>query len=332
VAPPRVDIIVNRRAHNLVLSSTNSTRGVFEELSDALRGRRAEGRGWLHVSESLDDLAAIVAKIRERGTECVVLAGGDGSYMAGTTALFHAFADGLPPIGFAPGGTVCTVARNWAPYAYGQAYARHLIECALDEEVTVTRRPTLRVRDDRGGDRIGFIFGAGLVARFFDAYYDAQTQGRALGYGTAARLVARIFAGSFMSGALANRVLTPGPARIFVDGQRQAPDAWSIIAASVVRDLGLHMHLLYRAAESTSAFHFVASALPPRQLSPQVGRVLLGRSLTGEGRVDVLAREVTIELGESGAPSTYVLDGDRIDARTVTVTPGPVIRYLSPSR
>jgi hypothetical protein len=61
-----------------------------------------------------------------------------------------------------------------------------------------------------------------------------------------------------------------------------------------------------------------------------VGRVLLGRPLDGDGHVDALAHEVRVDLCEPGKISTYVLDGDRIPAGSVTITPGPVLRYVSP--
>jgi diacylglycerol kinase (ATP) len=316
---PRVDVVVNRLASKLA-----GEKPVLAALRRAATD--APGRVFLHETRSLADLDAAADVIAVRGSDCVILAGGDGSYLAGTTALHRAFGETRRPcIAFAPGGTVCTVARNWGLRGDEAAYAGALIRSALAGTLTRTPRPTLRVRDDHGGDRLGFIFGAGLIARFFDAYYEAPTQGSA----SAASLVARIFVGTFTGGALASRVLTPSPCRVLVDGQRQAPPAWSLIAASVVRDLGLHMRLLYRAGEETDAFHVVASALPPQHLSPQVGRVLLGRRLRGAGHVDTLARELTVELAGVGGASTYVLDGDRIAAGSVTVTAGPVLTYGS---
>ena len=313
---PRVDVIVNRLAKKLA-GETPVRRAIEAAVGTA------PDRAWIHETRSLDDLAAAVERAAARGTDCVVLAGGDGSYLAGTTALRRAFGANLPTIAFAPGGTVCTVARNWGLRGDEAAYAGRLVTAALAGTTLRTPRPTLRVQDDRGGDRVGFIFGAGLIARFFDAYYDAPTQG----YAGAAALVARIFVGTFTGGELAARVLTPSPCQLIVDGVTQGPPAWSLIAASVVRDLGLHMHLLHRAGENPNRFHVVASALPARKLSPQVGRVLLGRKLRGEGHVDTLAREVTLEL--TAAAPTYVLDGERIVARRVTVTPGPVLDYAS---
>ena len=251
----------------------------------------------------------------------MILAGGDGSYLAGTTALTHAFGESLPNIGFAPGGTVSTVLRNWGYHGDAALYARRLVERVADGTAPSVRHPTLRVRDDAGGDYVGFIFGAGLVSHFFDAYYEAPTQG----YRAAAAIVARIFASSLTGGDLARRILAPTPCRLIVDGEVQGPKAWSLIAASVVKDLGLHMRLLHRAAESSVAFHAVASALPAHRLGPQMPRVLRGVPLTGEGHVDALVRELVVERDSA---ASYVLDGERILAQRVTVTPGPVIDFV----
>src|ERR1019366_8602084 len=214
--------------------------------------------------------------IASRGSYAVVLAGGDGSHMAGLSALARAYADAdarvpgvpgvprgvLPRIALAPGGTVCTVARNLGMKGGASAWAERVVRAACDGTARTVRRPTLRVRDDRGGDRIGFIFGAGLVVRFFDAYYAAPRQGRR----AAARLVARIFAGSFTGGQLARGVLEPARCSLRVDGEVHAARAWSLVLASVVRDVGLHMLVPYRAGEELERFHLVASGLSARAL------------------------------------------------------------------
>jgi diacylglycerol kinase (ATP) len=313
--PAKVDVIVNRCAHHLV--GDRGTRGSLV--------RAARGRATLHETRSLDDLAEVARRLAARGTDAVILAGGDGSYMAGTTALVRAFGGALPRIGFAPGGTVSTVARNWGFRGREAAYAARIVQAAADGTAKVTRRPTLRVRDDAGGDRVGFIFGAGLVASFFDAYYS----GGRLGYGVAAAIVARVFGGSFVGGALASKVLARVPATLVVDGAPAAARAFSLVAASVVRDLGLHMWVLYRAAERQDRFHLVASPLPAGALGPQLPRVLVGRRLRGEGHIDALAAEA--ELSFDGGPGSYVLDGDVFSASRVRVSAGPVVDYLSAS-
>jgi diacylglycerol kinase family enzyme len=310
-----VDVVLNRKARHLVEDRAPLRAAILEAASPAR----------VHETRSLEELDAVARDIATRGSDCVVLAGGDGSHMAGVTALARAFESReLPRIALAPGGTVSTAARNWGMRATPR-YARALVRAAHERESTTTTRATLRVRDDAGGDRTGFMFGAGLVASFFDVYYASP---KSAGYADAARIVGRIFVESFVGGPLARRVLEPVPGVLAIDGAERAPRAWSLVVASVVRNLGLHMMVTYRAGEDPMRFHAVASALAPRALGPQMPRVLAGKRLRGEHHVDELARALTLTL--DGTRGAYVLDGEMIEARRVEVTPGTAIRVVTP--
>lgn len=297
-----VAVVVNRCARDL------AQRGpLLEVIRKPRPGVRVVETGSM---AELEDAAREAVK-----ASAVVLAGGDGSYMAGVSALRRA-THALPPIALAPGGTVSTVARNWGLHGNPVRYAERLLDAVAHDRAFVTERPTLAV-----GDRVGFIFGAGLVARFFEVYED---QG-APGYAGAARIVGRIFAGSFVGGALARRVLTPVPCRLEVDG-REAPFCRvSLVSASVVRDFGLHMRVCYRAAERSDRFHLVATPLGPRALGPQMPLVLAGRPLLGN-RVDTLAEGAMLRFPEG--EGAYVLDGDLFRSDAVTIRPGPVLSVL----
>lgn len=329
--------IVNRRARELAGGSAAS-----RALVDVLRARRRGVR--VVETRSLVELEAAAEEIARVVPDAVVLAGGDGSYMAGVTALVRAFSaagrgeDGLPAIALAPGGTVSTVARNWGFRGGGLLgggtrgtrsaahYTSRLLSAVSAGRATQTDRPTLRCADDRE-TRIGFIVGAGLVSRFFEVYDEEGARG----YRGAASIVARIFAGSFTKGALAERVLTPVPCVIDVDGARAPFDRTSLVCASVVRDLGIGMRLLYRAAEANDRFHVVATSLGPSRLGPQLPLVLAGRPLLGAGNVDALARRVELRfrVGEDDGDGAYVLDGELFRADHLRVTAGPVLRVLS---
>lgn len=307
----RVSIILNRQANRL-----KSEGPLLRALARSSRGAR------VYETRTLVELGDAARAIAASGADVVVLAGGDGSYSAGLTALATAFGeDRLPPLALAPGGTVSTVPHNWGMRGRAVHNARALLDAVLSGRAPVRTRPTLRVASERA-ERLGFIFGAGLVARFFREYYAGPRRGTA----GAARLVAPIFLGSFVGGALARRVLTPVACAITVDGERQPANGYSLIAASVVRDLGLHMLVTYRAGERDGVLHFVASPLGARALGPQMPRVLAGRRLRGKGHLDVLARQVTIEFVERDA---YVLDGDLIEADRVTVSSGPNVRIAT---
>jgi diacylglycerol kinase (ATP) len=310
----RIDVIVN---------STARRYRARPSAVEAVR-RACERRAELSVTRSLDELTGACAAIASRGTDLVVLSGGDGTYMAGVTALARSFGeDRLPPIALIPGGTVATVARNWGMKGDPLTLLGEIL--AIKGAPPSTARPTLRVRGVTGSstseERIGFIFGTGLVANFFDVYY-AEGAG---GYAGAARIVARVFAGSFVGGRYARRVLNPLACTIEVEGRPLRPQAWTLICASVVRNLGIHMLVTYRAGEDHRRPHLVCSTLTSAQMGPRLPLVLAGRCLGGAEHFDDLVSEFVVRFGSEGP---YVLDGDMLRAREIIVSAGPSIRVV----
>jgi diacylglycerol kinase (ATP) len=310
-----VDLIVNRQARRL---------GMESPLRDVLLRTAASVGARVHETYSLDELERVATGIAARGTDAVVLAGGDGSHMGGVSALARAFGGALPPIALAPGGMFCLVAHNFGMHGRAPAWAERIVRAASVPGARVAEHETLRVRDlgkDGASDRVGFIFGAGLVSRYFDEYYAGKTRG----LGAAVGISARIFAGSLVGSPLARRVLAAAGCALEVDGEMQRSHAWSLVLASVVRDVGLHVRATYRAGEEPGKFHVVASGLPPRALARQVPRVLTGRAMHGDPRVDALASSLHVTFDRE---DTYVLDGDVMHAREVRIQPGPVLRVI----
>lgn len=307
-------------------------------LLETLRGARSRTVD-LHETHSLDELRAVVARIPSLRPRGVVFAGGDGTLMAGLTALARVYgADPLPDIAVAPGGTVCTVGRNFGVRGNYASYTHHLLQRLARGTAVPHVTRVLSVRDLALGEegpgreppqaKLGFIFGFGLVSSFFELYYGS---GPRLGLGAAARIVGRVFAESFFAGPLARRVLSPQAAEVTTDGVRAPYPGYSLFVASVLKNLGLHMHLTYRAQTRHDRFHVVASALGPAALGPQLPRVLAGRALTGDG-LNTLAEHVAVRFtARDGAPGGrgYILDGELFDAEHVEVSLGPEITLRS---
>jgi hypothetical protein len=300
--------IVNRRAGRF-----RRDGGLLARLEETVRGK-----GVVLPTNGLEDL--VLAAERAVHGSTVVLCGGDGTYLAGVTALVRAAKGApLPPIVLARGGTVSIVARNWGGRRGRDPIALARRVCDRPESLRVTSRPTLAVTDDGGTTRIGFTFGTGLVARFFDVYEREGASGNRLALGIALRT----FRDCFTGGPLAERVLSPLSCRLSANDRPLGADAWSLVVASVLRDVGLHIYVTYRGGEDFSRPHLVASPLAPRALGPQLTRVMLGKALKGEGNFDDLVDSFTVEFPSSDGP--YVLDGDMFRAHRVTVRAGPVI-------
>lgn len=297
----------------------NPTAGRFVAVPAALdRLRSACGQyASVHVPGTLQELRAVADQIRADRGEVVAFCGGDGTHMACATALAQAYGDEpLPAVLLAAGGHANTVARNFngrleTPETQVPRVLRALHEGASIERV---RRPTLRIEGSPGEARVGFIFGAGLVAAFFQEFY-ARGGG---GYAEASRMIARIFGGSFVGGAMAKRVLSPAPMRLIIDGTPHRSEAFTLIASSVVRDLGMHMIVTHRAGEDAGRPHLIASTLGARASGRQFWRILAGKGLRDPRGFDGLVAEFSLE-----GVGAYVLDGDLIRAESVTVSAGP---------
>lgn len=308
----RSHVIANPRAGRFA-----SSPGALDRLR-----RGCAAHATVHVTGTLEELRRAVGRVREERAEVVALCGGDGTHMACVSALSQEYADQpLPAIVLATGGHANTVARNWCakPEPPEVHVPRVLGALHGGARLTQRRRPTLRVTDSTGATRVGFIFGAGLVAAFFEEFY-ARGGG---GYVEAGRMVARILGGSFVGGRLAKRVLTPVPMRLTIDGNAHPSGAFTMVASSVLRNLGMHLMVTHRAGEDPHRPHLVASTLDVRESGRQFWRILAGRGLLDPKGHDGLASRFALQ----GA-GAYVLDGDLLRAQDVTVEAGPELKLV----
>ena len=331
----RVAVIVNANARRFVEKPSRI---------DDVRAK-SHGRAEVIVTRSRGELGRAIDRLRDERVEVVVLCGGDGSHAAGASEIHRSYMHSAPPIlAFAPGGTVGTVGRSLGVARRGpflRAFERVLDDACAHSPKTI-ETPSLFVRADDRPPEVHFIFGTGLVASFFRLYdrkgADEDAPSVAVGKLGAAAIVARIFVESFYGGAYARRVLEPMPMEVDVVRERgAAPErlpwhASSLVLTSVVRNLGLHMLVPYRACEDPERPHVVVSGLPTRVLGPRMTRVLRGVSIgdPSDPHFDGLCHELAIEFpGEERGP--FVVDGDLRLARRVSVRAGPKLRILAPT-
>jgi diacylglycerol kinase (ATP) len=309
--PPSTAVILNPHARRLCQDP---------ELVARLE-RVAEGRAPVLVTETLADLELACANLVGQPPDQVLVCGGDGTVMSTVTALGRAFGPRpLPRLVLVPAGTVSTTARRFC----GHVDPLLLVDQALAGALAATsRQPTLEVSEQEAETRLGFTFGTGLVSRFFERYDAATHRGRL----RAAVIVTRTLAGSVVGDAYARSVLEPVACTLRVDELTLPARAFSLVVASVLKNVGLGMRVTYRAGEDPMRPHVVASTLAPRRLGPQLWRVLLGLRLRGEGGFDGLVRELGLHFPE---PTSYVLDGERFVAAAVTVRAGPVVEIAGP--
>jgi diacylglycerol kinase (ATP) len=305
--PPGCELLINPRARQL-----RQDKGLLARLV-----AEADGVAQVHVLEDLAHLQHVAAELSQRRPGRVLLCGGDGTYCECLSALHRAANGWLPAISLIPAGTVCTTARN----LHGSRSLWGALRGGLGPSQVLHRHPTLLVRAAGEPERLAFTFGTGLVASFFTLY---QERG-ASGLMTAAALVAQVFAQSWTQGPIAREVLTPLKCRLVVEGKAQSAQAYSLLLASTLEDLGLHMRVCHRAGEDPTRPHLVAVAQLSRPLAAQLWRVLRGVPLRNTD-YDGLATSFEVRF-EGGGP--YVIDGDLHRSERLEVSAGPLISVLT---
>jgi len=162
----------------------------------------------------------------------------------------------------------------------------------------------------------GFLFASLMGARFLEAYYGGVHPGLV----SATLLTARTVVSSFIQGRMARWLFSPADVTLTVDGEALPTQAYRLLVASTVPDVGMGFRVPWQAGREPGRFHLVASGLSTTSMALQLGRVFSGRPLSGAPHLDRLATRVHVRFA---APQTYTLDGDLFRATEVELVTGP---------
>ncbi|MDB4980842.1 MAG: diacylglycerol kinase catalytic region [Myxococcales bacterium] len=294
--------------------------------------------GHVLAPESLEELAAIAAMLRETPPAIVAVHGGDGTLHRVVSALGAAFGDApLPPIAVLPGGTMNVVASS---LRIGRAPMLFLKELA--EDVRAGRVPELLPRQclriaDGTQDTLGFVFGNGLAANFLGAYYDADSYGPA----RAAWLLLRTFLSALVGGAFMRLIFKRFEGKVLVDGRELPRTRFVGVNAATVREVGLGFKLNHRADDDPERFGVLAIHAPPLALVGDLGAVHRGRGIAPSRAFSAVASTLEITPMPTSATSdgsaatgmSYTIDGDLYRtpaAAGLRISVGPAIRFVLP--
>ena len=304
-----IGVVVNRNA-------AGARRPGLAERLAALCG----DDGAVRQTRTPGELASVLDEFAARGCDLVAMCGGDGTNLATITAAVRSFGEGaLPRFALLRGGTVNTVARNLGIGGTPEQILAALVR--RRRAGTPVREVGQDLLDVEG--RFGFLFAAGMGARFLERYY----AGPVLGVPWASVLAARTVLSSLVKGGFARSLFEPLPCTLVADGAELPIAEVRLLVASVVADVGIGMRVAWRAGQQPNRFHVVASALPMRSMALQLGRVIAGEALAGGPHVDLLARELEVRFTR---PQSFTLDGELFREERVRVRVGPRIWIEKP--
>lgn len=278
------------------------------KLLDRLRERLGDA-GVLIATPDLHALDTVARELAAEPPDVLALLGGDGTLGRTLTAVVHAFGDErLPAVAPLGGGTMNTIARSIGVRGDPTLVLDRVLAHTGGRRAMGIERRSLLVVDD---DRMGFLFGNGLFARYIEAYEEGDP-----GPTRAAAVLSRAVASALVGGTFANRLTRPFAGSIEVDGELVADGRWLVAAAGTIDDVGLGFRPFFGSRTHPGRLHALAIGCSAYALAFQLHHTWRARSMRHDDVHDRFGDELVIR-SERAQP--YSLDGD-------LGTSGPVTR------
>lgn len=291
--------------------------------------------GRVLAPDSIADLDAMAAGLRASPPPFIAIHGGDGTLHRTVTALGRAWGDQpLPPLVLLCGGTMNVVASSLR-IAGPPVPVLH----AVTEAARAGHPPELiRRRCMRIGDKLGFVFGNGLMANFLGEYYAVGSYGPS----RAMWLIARTFFSTLVRGPFARRVFRRFEGSVRVDGQALTETRFVGVGAATVREVGLGFKLNHRADDDPERFGVLAIHAPPLALVADLRAVHDGRGIAASRAWSGVASTLEVAPGLSGdgagdaggaqsGEMSYTIDGDLYKGSgPLRITVGPAVTFVKP--
>ena len=292
--------------------------------------------GHVLAADSLEDLDAMAGALRAAPPRLIAVHGGDGTLHRTLTALGRAWGDSpLPPIVLLCGGTMNVVASSLRIDGRPTQVLK-----AVTDAVRAGQQPELiHRRCMRIGDKLGFVFGNGLMANFLGEYYAAG----AYGPRRAMWLIARTFFSTLVRGPFARRVFRRFEGTVRVDGRTLPETRFVGVGAATVREVGLGFKLNHRADDDPERFGVLAIHAPPLSLVADLPAVHDGRGIASSRAWSGVAASLEVTprrlakaengdgSGDQPGEMSYTIDGDLYKiSGPLRIAIGPPITFVKP--
>jgi diacylglycerol kinase (ATP) len=262
--------------------------------------------------------------VLERGYRYLAINGGDGTNHQVLTAFGEVSDERpLPRICLLRGGTMNNVTDSLGIRGTPMSILGALCEAvAAGSEQKVTRRAMLRVTDGEV-ERLGFIFGTGLMANFLKAYY---AQGSTSPW-TAAWRAAKVCASVAVPGSLFEQISEKEKHTIHADGDLWLDKDLFCLMCATTEEVGLGLSPFTSAGRHPDRFCALAIEGPLLSIVTALPAIWRAAPMTMRGFEERLAQRLALQLPRK---FDYSIDGDLYVAERLTLSLGPVLELVIP--
>lgn len=267
--------------------------------------------------EALDE---VLKDFKKRDIDIIAINGGDGSNHVTLTSLIKIWGEKpLPKVALLRGGTLNTISNackikgstTWLLYNLSDKYS-------MGEPFEIIQRNLMKI-----GDRYGFIFGNGVVAKFMKTYYDTGTPSPSHGAKVFLRGIYSVFTG----GKLAKEWFRKLNAKVTIDDIELPKQPLTTMLAASIHEVGLGFIPFSRCEETPERFHVSLYAASPAVFLLDVPYMYFGRANHPRTGYEFAAKKVVIEIDE---PWSYCIDGDMhtCESGKMTIEKGPRLNII----
>ena len=294
----KVGVIVNPHAKK----NRRMKKDAAEEFS-RIGGEFADVR----TTRDLDEVDKVIGDFKAAGVYCIGASGGDGSLhhvLSRIIKIYHP--EPPPPFLILKGGTMNNISMTIGLKGDGFKILKRLRNrLEKDEPIQTYVRDTLRVKD-----KIGFIFGMGVVTTFLNQVYNQKEKG----FVSNIKTLRDMFAEALMDPP-EKKIFTSVKVRSRVDDKLLSFDEITALLIGTVEHTGhiakLNFTPTRRATDQDLTMHAVISALSPRDLMRNIGKLRKGVAIKNERHFDGLIKTLRITSNEGAdSPIPYTIDGD----------------------
>jgi diacylglycerol kinase (ATP) len=290
------------------------------------RGKRLKEilglNGLFRETQNLREMEHAAREFHDKGINVVGINGGDGTMHHTLTALIRVYGEKNPPAFLhLRGGTMNTLANS---FGVQKGEPEPLLKILLDkvnrgDELHVTQRNIIRINDV-----YGFIFGAGFAANFLELYYDGGDTGSQKAF----KVIFKGIGSGLMGTHYSKRLFANTRARVIAGGKEIPFDAFTLILATTIRNLGVGAKPGYMAEDKKGYFHFVGGNTGPLRVIRNLPRMFTGRKMKIPMLHDSLENRVVIKPLQD---TLYIIDGEVFStSEEMVVKTGPLLDCLIP--
>jgi diacylglycerol kinase family enzyme len=274
-----------------------------------------------YATRSLDDLYRAAEEFKAADIDVLGINGGDGTIHVTLSAFGQVYgAAPLPKIAILPGGTLNTIAAGIGIRGKPQEMLYEVIDrYHQGEELRIVERHALRI-----GDKLGFIFGNGIIANFLEAYYATGRPSPIMG----AKVLAHTIGSALIRGRFIKRLFRRWVGQVTVDGETWARTDFATVGAATVPQIGLGFAPFHRCDEKPGHFAVIGIHTGPLGIILDIPRIYNASPMRRDKCISQVARRVVLESEE---PFSYTVDGDLYSgAKDLVLATGPRLQLVVP--